>query len=266
MSDFDYAHPIRDNTRDEVFAVPICNCLFNTNIAILKYMQRNRESYIEKYPFIDSIDVTSQKEYLLTEMYSDWEFLFYLRYKEDIIHKTYEEFLEECGSDYVDIRMKWDPVHDAPPTNFFGAISHLLTIEVIKRLYLYDSVGKYDKALQALIISSFGLEYKKHFDIQMLNCENGMDLYSSEYFKEITTFVLDSNEDLFHILSDMKEKGSDAFKTKYFILPKLRLSNYTEESIKAMSPHYWILKHSEYYMELEKDKEFNVGYYLSSPL
>ncbi len=266
MSNFDYAHPIRDNTRDEVFAVPICNCLFNTNIAMLKYMQKHRDHYLEKYPYIDSINVSKQKDYLLTEMYADWEFLFYLRYKEDINHRSYESFLEECGSDYVEIRMYWDPVHDAPPTNFFGAISHLLTIEVIKRLYLYDSVGKYDKALQALVISSFGLQYKKHFDIQMLNCENGKDLYSSEYFKEITTFVLDSNEDLFQILSDMKEKNPESFKKKYFILPKLRLSNYTEESIKAMSPHYWILKHSEYYMELEKDKEFNVGYYLSSPL
>lgn len=266
MSNLDYAHPIRDNTRDEVFAVPICNCLFNTNIAILKYMQRHRDAYLEKYPRIDSINPSNAKEYLLTEMYSDWEFLLYLKYGEDFIHQGYKDFLENFGSDYAEIRMHWDPVHDAPPTNFFGAISHLLTIEVIKKLYLYDPIGKYDKAIQALVISSFGLEYKKHYDIQMLNCENGVDLYSSDYFKEITTFVLDSNEDLYQILMDMKEKQSEYFKTKYFILPKLRLSNYTEESVKAMSPNYWILKHSDSYMELEKQKEFNVGYYLSSPL
>lgn len=265
MSNLDYAHPIRDNTREEIFAVPVCS-LFNINIALLKYMQRNMDIYGERYPFIKFIDVSEEKSFFLTEFYSEWEFMMYLKYGDEMRKYSYEDFMNECGDEYVDIRMKWDPIQDAIPTNFFGAIAHLLTIGVITRLYIYDSIGKYDKAIQALVVTSFGLQYEKHYDVQMLNCENGVELYKSNYFEEITTFVLDSNEDLYQILKDMKENHPEYFKVKYFILPKLRLSNYSEESVKAMSPTYWILKHSDFYMELEKNREFSVGYYLATPM
>lgn len=263
---FDYAHPIRDNTREEIFAVPISNCLFNLNRAIVKYMRRHPELYSEsEYPYLSKIDTESDKGFCEMELYSSWEFMIYLKFGDEYDKYDYTYFMDHLASIYVDIRMNWDPIQDAVKTNFFGAISHLLTIGVIKKLYIYDDICLYDKAIQALIAISFALTEDEHYDVQLLN-GTAMDFYESNTFQEITSFVLEDNDDLHKILLDCKEKNPDVLRSKYFILPKFRIRNYTKDSVRLMSPSYWILNHYDDYLSLEKEGFFNVGYYMALPM
>lgn len=263
---FDYAHPIRDNTREEIFAVPISNCLFNVNRAIVKYMRRNPDLYTEKeYPFLSKIDTESDKGFCEMEMYASWEFMLYLKFGDEYDKYDYSYFLNHLAGVYSDIRMNWDPIRDAGKTNFFGAISHLLTIGVIKKLYIYDDICMYDKAIQALIALSFALTGENHYDVQLLN-GSAIDFFESDTFSEITTFVMEDNDDLHKILFACKEKDPEILRKKYFILPKFRIRNYTKESVTNMSPSYWILNHYHDYLSLEKEGLFNVGYYMALPM
>lgn len=263
----DYAHPIRNNTRDEIFSVPL-NSLFVLNMGIYRFMMRHPEKYKEEeYPYLKEIDPnTGERQFIQLSIYSTWEFFHYLRYGEDYRNHTHDEFLEKDASVYAEIRMDWDPIQDCERTNFLGAILHLLTIGVIKKLYIYDEIAKYDKAIQALIALTFNLVLEDHPDVQLIQAESTYAFYDSYCFEDTTTFVLEENEDLHRILMELSEKNPKVLREKYFILPKLKTSNFTEESVRVSSPSYWVLNHYEDYEDLESKGLFNVGYYTLMPL
>ena len=73
--------------------------------------------------------------------------------------------------------------------------------------------------------------------------------------------AIDSNEDLFVILQDMEKEHPDDFKKKYFIIPRLKVSNFDETSVKATSARYWLLNHHQEYLEMENRGHFYVGQY-----
>ena len=261
MALLDYAHPIRDNTREEVFAAPISNCLFNTNEAIYQYLLQNKDRYSsDLFTHMEDVEKDSHRRFVQFTTMSEWEFLFFLKYGEEYLHHSYDEFMETMAHIYVDIRMRWDPIQYAQKTNFLGAITHLLNLGTIKTLYIYDEMGKYDKAIQALIALTFDLTSQDHHDVELLH-GSAWDMYTSEYYEKITTMAIDSNEDLFVILQDMEDSHPEDFKKKYFIIPRLKVSNFDENSVKVTSARYWLLNHHQEYLEMEKRGHFYVGQY-----
>lgn len=261
----DYAHPIRDNTRDEVFCVPISNCLFQTNVALFQYITSHPEMYpLEKFPHIEEVERNPHRRFQQLCLYSEWEFFEWLQHGDDYQSISHQEFLDKDGESFVKARMSWDPIQYAPRTTFLGAILHLLSIGVIRTLYVYDDIAKYDRAIQALIATTFDLLSQDHFNVQLIQ-GTAMDVYDSPYYKEATTVILENNDDLHQILMEQSEKDPEGLRQKYFIVPRLKISNFTEESVRLASPKYWILKHYQDYMELEKLHLFNVGYFSLDP-
>ena len=141
-----------------------------------------------------------------------------------------------------------------------------MTIGVIKKLYIYDEIAKYDKAIQALIALTFNLVLEDHPDVQLIQAESTYAFYDSYCFEDTPTFVLEANDDLHRILMELSEVNTKVLREKYFILPKLKISNFTEESVRISSPSYWVLNHFEDYKDLESKGLFNVGYYTLMPL
>lgn len=261
----DYAHPIRDNTRDEVFCVPVSNCLFNTNLAIYQYILEHPEKFDpSKFSKLQEIEKDPNKRFYQLSLYSECEFFAWLQMGDSYDSLSKDDFMKQYAKSYIDIRMNWDPIRFAPRTTFLGAILHLLSIGVIKKLYLYDDIAQYDQAMKALVTLTFQLASDPHFDVTLLN-GGALDIYDSPYFQEITTFVIGENEILHQILMQESKKNPSFLRKMYFILPRLKLTNFTKESISLTSPTYWILNHFQDYLELEKQKLFHVGYFTMDP-